>query len=142
MIAKIKLAWRLARRELRSGLAGFAVFLACLTLGVAAIAAVGVINAGVLEGLEKDSAALLGGDLKIQSTNQPMDEAVLATLVPASAERGDVVRTNALAEGAEGRKVMVGLKAVDQAYPLIGNIQLDPPDADHGRRSFGSRCRG
>ena len=127
MIAKIKLAWRLARRELRSGLAGFAVFLACLTLGVAAIAAVGVINAGVLEGLEKDSAALLGGDLKIQSTNQPMDEAVLATLVPASAERGDVVRTNALAEGAEGRKVMVGLKAVDQAYPLIGNIQLDPP---------------
>lgn len=127
MSEKIQLAWKLARRELRSGFAGFIVFLACLTLGVAAIAAVGVINAGVLEGLEKDSASLLGGDLKIQSTNQPMDEVVLKTLVPAGAVRGDVVRTNALAEGSEGRKVMVGLKAVDQAYPLIGDIRLDPP---------------
>ena len=32
-----QLAWRLARRELRGGVAGFRVFLACLTLGVAAI---------------------------------------------------------------------------------------------------------
>ncbi len=126
MSANIMLAWRFARRELRSGLSGFIVFLACLTLGVAAIAAVGVINAGVLEGLEEDSASLLGGDLKIQSTNRPMDETVLQTLVPEGAARGDVVRTNAMAEGAEERKVMVGLKAVDQAYPLIGNIQLDP----------------
>ncbi len=122
-----QLAWTFARRELRSGFAGFTVFLACLTLGVAAIAAVGVINAGVLEGLEEDSAALLGGNLKIQSTNRPMDEQVLATLVPAASRRGDVVRTNAMAAGAEGRRVMVGLKAVDQAYPLIGEALLDPP---------------
>ena len=129
MIAKLDLAWRLARRELRSGFAGFSVFLACLTLGVAAIAAVGVINAGVLEGLEEDSASLLGGDIKIQSTNFPVDEATLSALIPADARRGDVVRTNAMAEGGEGRKVVVGLKAVDNAYPLIGDIQLDPAGA-------------
>lgn len=126
MIGRLKLAWRFARRELRSGFAGFSVFLACLTLGVAAIAAVGVINAGVLAGLEEDSASLLGGDLKFQSTNRPMDEATLSALVPAGARRGDVVRTNAMAEGLEGRRVVVGLKAVDDAYPLIGTIQLDP----------------
>ncbi len=125
-MARLELAWRLARRELRNGFSGFFVFLACLTLGVAAIAAVGVINAGVLAGLEEDSAALLGGDLKFESTNRPMDEAVLQDLVPSSARRGDVVRTNAMAAGGEGRKVMVGLKAVDDAYPLIGGIQLDP----------------
>ena len=34
------LAWRLARRELRGGLAGFRVLILCLALGVAAIAAV------------------------------------------------------------------------------------------------------
>ena len=45
----LTLAWRLAQRELRGGLRGFGVFLACLTLGVAAIAAVGVINAAVIE---------------------------------------------------------------------------------------------
>ncbi len=132
-MARLTLAWRLARRELRSGFSGFFVFLACLTLGVAAIAAVGVINAGVLAGLEEDSAALLGGDLKIESTNLPMDETVLQALAPSNARRGDVVRTNAMATGGEGRKVMVGLKAVDDAYPLIGSIQLDPPTPAIGK---------
>jgi hypothetical protein len=35
------LAWRIAKRELRGGLAGFRVFVICLALGVAAIAVVG-----------------------------------------------------------------------------------------------------
>ena len=30
------IAWRIARRELRGGIRGFRVFLACLALGVAA----------------------------------------------------------------------------------------------------------
>ncbi|MEM7041375.1 MAG: FtsX-like permease family protein [Pseudomonadota bacterium] len=128
MIADLHLAWRLARRELRSGFVGSLVFLACLTLGVAAIAAVGVINAGVLEGLEEDSAALLGGDLKVESTNRPVDESVLAGIAPKDAERSDVVRTNGMAHGKDGRRVVVGLKVVDDAYPLYGSVTLDPPD--------------
>ncbi len=126
MIADFRLAWRLARRELRSGFAGSFVFLACLTLGVAAIAAVGVINAGVLEGLEEDSTALLGGDLKIESTNRPVDDTVLEGLVPAEARRSDVVRTNGMAYGRDDRRVVVGLKVVDDAYPLYGSVTLDP----------------
>ncbi|MEM8949058.1 MAG: FtsX-like permease family protein [Pseudomonadota bacterium] len=128
MIADFSLAWRLARRELRSGFAGSIVFLACLTLGVAAIASVGVINAGVLEGLEEDSSALLGGDLKIESTNRPVDEVRLEGLAPADARRSDVVRTNGMAYGDGDRRVVVGLKVVDDAYPLYGSVTLDPPD--------------
>ena len=37
----MNIAWRIAQRELRGGLKGFRIFLACLALGVAAIAAVG-----------------------------------------------------------------------------------------------------
>lgn len=128
MTVDLALAWRLARRELRSGFTGSLVFLACLTLGVAAIAAVGVINAGVLEGLEEDSAALLGGDLKIESTNRPVDEQTLETLAPGDARRADVVRTNGMAHGRDGRRVVVGLKVVDDAYPLYGSVSLDPSD--------------
>ena len=128
MIARFALAWRLARRELRNGFTGSMVFLACLTLGVAAIAAVGVINAGVMEGLEHDSAALLGGDLKIESTNRPVDDVLLAELAPEGARRADVVRTNGMAHGQGDRRVVVGLKVVDDAYPLYGNLTLDPPD--------------
>ena len=41
VIASLPLAFRFARRELRGGLAGFGIFLACIALGVAAIAGVG-----------------------------------------------------------------------------------------------------
>ena len=40
-MSTLLLAVRLMRRELRGGLRGFRVFLACLTLGVAVIAGVG-----------------------------------------------------------------------------------------------------
>ena len=128
MINDLRLAWRLARRELRSGFSGSLVFLACLTLGVGAIAAVGVINAGVMEGLEEDSASLLGGDLKIESTNRTLDEATVNGLVPEGARRADVVRTNGMAHGRDDRRVVVGLKVVDDAYPLYGTVALDPAD--------------
>ena len=128
MIADVKLAGRFAMRELRSGFTGSLIFLACLTLGVAAIAAVGVINAGVLEGLEEDSAALLGGDVKVESTNRPVEESELSGLIPEGARRSDVVRTNGMAHGMDGRRVVVGLKVVDDAYPLYGSVTLDPPE--------------
>ena len=49
------MSWRvsgkIARRELRSGLSGFRILIACLALGVAAIAAVGTVRSGIQAGL-------------------------------------------------------------------------------------------
>ncbi len=126
-MSNLVLAWRLARRELRGGLGGFAVFFACLTLGVAAIATVGVLNAGLTLGLERDASALLGGDLRIEASNLPLTAAELAALTPPGARRSASVRTNAMAAGGDGRRVVVALKAVDAAYPLYGAARLDPP---------------
>jgi putative ABC transport system permease protein len=126
-VRELVVAWRLARRELRGGLRGFWVFLACLTLGVAAIAAVGTINAGVIEGVRRDATALLGGDIEVEASNLPLPEDALAAIAPADARRSDVVSTNAMTSGAPGRHVVVGLKAVDDAYPLYGEVRLDPP---------------
>jgi putative ABC transport system permease protein len=64
----MKTAWIFATRELRSGLRGFGIFLACLALGIAAIAAVGSTRTAILKGLERDGAALLGGDAELQFT--------------------------------------------------------------------------
>jgi putative ABC transport system permease protein len=125
-VNELVLAWRLARRELRSGLQGFAVFLACLALGVAAIAAVGVTNAGVIDAVKRDAAALLGGDVRLEATNLPITEDVLTGLMPPETRRSDALRTNAMAFGAEGRRVVVSLKAVDGAYPLYGAVGLEP----------------
>ena len=59
---------RFARRELRGGLRGFRIFLACLALGVAAIAAVGTVRSAIEAGLSNEGAALLGGDAELDFT--------------------------------------------------------------------------
>src|SRR5262249_38054345 len=54
---------RLALRELRGGLRGFYVFIACTALGVMAIAAVGAFSAGLAAGLAREGRTILGADV-------------------------------------------------------------------------------
>ena len=54
---------RFAARELRGGLRGFYVFIACTALGVMAIAGVSSLAAGLAEGLAREGRVILGGDL-------------------------------------------------------------------------------
>ena len=58
------IAVRFALRELRGGFRGFRIFIACLALGVAAIAGAGSLNQAVQAGIEADAQPLLGGDLR------------------------------------------------------------------------------
>ena len=58
----LAVASRFARRELRGGLKGFRIFLACLALGVAAIAGVGSVRSAIQAGLQDQGAVLLGGE--------------------------------------------------------------------------------
>lgn len=62
----MRMAWRIARRELRGGIRGFRIFLACLALGVAAIAAVGTVRQSIEEGLAREGAVILGGDAEME----------------------------------------------------------------------------
>ena len=70
---RMSLALTIARRELRGGLRGFRVFLACLALGVAAIAAVGTLRTGIQQGLTDQGAVILGGDAEMRFTYRPAD---------------------------------------------------------------------
>src|SRR3954471_17330921 len=56
------LTWRFALREMRGGLRGFAVFIACIALGVAAIAGVGSFARSLGDGLAREGRVILGGD--------------------------------------------------------------------------------
>ena len=60
----LAIAFRLARRELRSGLQGFRIFLACLILGVGAIAIVGSLSAALERGIANEGRTLMGGDIE------------------------------------------------------------------------------
>jgi putative ABC transport system permease protein len=57
------LTLRLALRELRGGLRGFYVFIACIALGVLAIAAVGSFAQSLADGLSRQGRMILGGDV-------------------------------------------------------------------------------
>ena len=63
---RLPVALALASRELRGGLHGFRIFLACLALGVAAIASVQSVSSAILQGLRDDGQAILGGDISLR----------------------------------------------------------------------------
>lgn len=119
-------AFRIARRELRGGLKGFRVFLACLALGVGAIAAVGSIASSVISGLEEDGAILLGGDAALRMTHRDVSAEERAFLEK-SADVSRVVYLRSMARSAEtGKRSLVEMKLVDNAYPLFGALETSP----------------
>jgi putative ABC transport system permease protein len=125
------LALRFALRELRGGLRGFYVFIACIALGVMAIAGVGSVAASLSEGLAREGRTLLGGDAAfslIQREARPDEVAFLRS-------RGQLsvaATLRAMARAGDGRLALVELKAVDGAYPMLGELTLQPkiPVAD------------
>jgi len=126
----LALALGLARRELRGGLKGFRVFIACLTLGVAAIAAVGSLSAAVDKAIKEDARGLLGGDVDLTLTHREASPAEAEALAAAGTV-STIVELRAMARAAEpsqgnGRRVLVELKAVDGSYPLYGSLELSP----------------
>ncbi len=123
----LALAVRFARRELRSGLAGFRIFLAALTLGVAAIAGVGSLGQAFLTGLSEQGRTLLGGDIRLQRLYQPATEAELKLFSGYGAiTESAALRTMASDAKNPVSRTLVELKAVDGAYPLIGATELAP----------------
>ncbi|MFH5924792.1 ABC transporter permease [Roseomonas xinghualingensis] len=120
------LGWRLARRELRGGVRGLRIVLACLALGVAAIAAVGTLQSAVEAGLEADGARLMGGDV-VAAASRPFPPEARAWIESQGGRATDVVRMRAMAVAPSGERTLVELKAADSAYPLYGEVILDPP---------------
>ena len=120
------IAWTLARRELRSGVRGVRIVLACLALGVAAIAAVGSLRQAVDEGLASDSRRILGGDLEVQSGAQPLPADLRDWLRARGAVLSDVVQLRSMLIAPSGSRQLVELKVVDAAYPLVGTTAVTP----------------
>src|SRR5256714_14945561 len=104
------LSLRYSLRELRGGLRGFYVFIACIALGVMAIAGVGSVAASLGEGLAREGRTLLGGDAAfslIQREARPEEVAFLRSrgIVSVAATLPGMARTE------DGKLALVELKA-------------------------------
>jgi putative ABC transport system permease protein len=122
-LADLRLAWRIALREMRSGLHGFRIFLACIVLGVGAIAMIGSLSAALERGVDNEGQALLGGDIEFSVVHRELTEAELGFL-QARGTVSTVATVRAMAHSSE-RVLLVEVKAVDHRYPLYGSLDLD-----------------
>ncbi|HQT76424.1 MAG: glycosyl transferase family 1 [Rhodospirillales bacterium 20-64-7] len=120
------LALRLARRELRGGVRGLWIVLLCLALGVGVIAAVGTLRAAVNAGLASDGRALLGGDLEIDGGSQPLPDRLRAWLHAQGTTTSDVTMMRSMLVAPSGERQLIELKAVDAAWPLVGQPTIRP----------------
>ena len=119
---------RFALRELRGGLRGFYVFIACIALGCMAIAGVGSLAASLADGLSRQGQVILGGDLAftlIQRELSPDER----TFLDKRGKVSSAATMRVMAREANGKATLVEMKAVDGAYPLYGAAVLDPPAA-------------
>lgn len=123
---RLCLPLRLAVRELRGGFTGLRVFIACIALGVTAIAGVGSFAHSLANGLAREGRVILGGDAAFslfhreasaperEFLNQQGQVSVAATM-------------RAMARRSDGQASLVEIKAVDDAYPLFGVVAVEPP---------------
>ena len=115
-------AWRIARRDLNARFKGLRLLLVCLFLGTGALAAIGTLTAAIEGEIASSGQELLGGDLEIELWQRSLNAQEDAALGEYGAlTRG--YRLQAMARRGD-QAVPIGLKAVDDAYPLYGALTL------------------
>ncbi|MGH6763340.1 MAG: ABC transporter permease [Phyllobacterium sp.] len=122
----LRLATRFALREMRGGLSGFYIFLACIALGVAAIGGVNSVAQSISAGISTQGQSILGGDMRFQLNQREVTDAERAWLKEkgALAESANMRSMARLPDGSD--QSLVEVKAVDQVYPLFGALEIQP----------------
>ena len=121
-----RLGWgltlRLARREMRHGFSGFRIFFLCLVLGISTISAVGSLSASMVAGMAAQGQAILGGDMDFRLVHREASEDERAWLDA----QGDLSRMATMRAMVryEQATLLVEAKAVDNIYPLYGELAL------------------
>lgn len=115
-------AWTIARRDLSARFRGLRLLLVCLFLGVGALAAIGSLTGAIGQELSSRGRAILGGDVEVsvwQRGASPTESAAFARLGTVSGG----YRMQAMARAGD-LAAPIELKAVDQAWPLVGRLTL------------------
>lgn len=122
---------RIALLDLRGDLRHFTVLLACLALGTLTIAAVGSVGDALQDAIVRDASKLMGGDIEASRSDRRAtadERAYLETFGPV-AEADD---SNGSASAPNGNTAFLDIVAVDNDYPLVGNV--DSPQLPNGQK--------
>lgn len=111
-------AWKVALRELRGGIAGFRIFLACLILGVMGLAAVGSVTSAIDRGLASEGRNILGGDAALTFAYRFATDDERAWMAARGTVSEIVTMRSMLRRGDE--RALAEVKGVDDNWPLYG----------------------
>ena len=138
---RLPLALSIALRELRAGAGGLTVFVLCIALGVAAVAAIGSLAASFEQALTRQGRLLIGGDLSFELINRQANAEERAAL-DALGQVSESASFRAMARASSGKTALVEVKAVDDAYPLYGEVAVLEPDERRRRLALPRRGAG
>ena len=121
----------MAWRETRGAGRHFIYFVACVTVGVAAIVAVGSFARSLEATVGRSARSLMGGDVEIRASRPLSPDAAraVADLARGGAAVTRVRELAAMAQagtGADARTQLVELKAVEPGYPFYGRLVANP----------------
>ena len=122
---RLPLMLGIAARELRGGLSGFRIFIACVALGVMVITGVGAVSDALRAGFERQGEAILGGDATLARTHVRAagDE---RAVIDAFGRVSETATMRTMARRPDGSDQALGeLKGVDAAYPLVGTVEVE-----------------
>ncbi|MEZ4217642.1 MAG: FtsX-like permease family protein [Myxococcota bacterium] len=129
-----RFALAMARRELRAARRRFALYGACMAIGIAAIVALHSLRTSVDAAIDAQSRSLLGADVRI--TSRAPIEGELADAFGelerehAKAPAARVLRFGTMALAPRtGRTRLVDVHAVEGGFPFYGAVETEPPGA-------------
>jgi putative ABC transport system permease protein len=125
-------AVRLALRESRHGLRRVGVYMASITLGVAALVSIHSFRDDVARSVQEEADVLMGANARLQ-TDQPLGPGVTSVLDSLQASGIDVARvttaTSMILAPSSGRVRLLQVRAVGAGYPFYGDVSTNPPNS-------------
>ncbi|MYC26827.1 MAG: FtsX-like permease family protein [Nitrospira sp. SB0662_bin_26] len=139
---RVPISCLMAWREIRGSWRQFVFFLACLAVGVGAVVGIDLFATNVESLILRDARSLLGGDLEIRAAHQ-LSESGRETLDDLRARHITVTYVRELVgmaavpvaehsrqPGTQSTQ-LVELKAVEEQYPLYGQVEVSPHQSLH-----------
>jgi putative ABC transport system permease protein len=83
-------------------------------------------RAAVDAGLAGDARRILGGDLEVEGSAIPLPDALRNWLRARGARISDITQMRSMLVATSGERQLIEVKAVDDAWPLVGAPSLDP----------------
>ena len=97
----------------------------CLIFGVASITAIGSLRGAIEAGLNSNGRVFLGGDAEIELTYRRASPQENDWMAQQSLQKSEIIDFRSMAVARDNSKrILTQVKAVDAAYPLVGEIVL------------------